>query len=84
MSNKILLVKNPEWQKGDWYDKFDSFVVIVEQRSDVVSLISEAHGAYCTDNMPENWNNNPESWEYTELGESDLDKQIVLGSFNAA
>jgi hypothetical protein len=80
--NKIYKVFNPKWDEGYWFDKYDSFVVIVESKDNIRDMILKKYGY--ENEMPDNWENDPKEWEITYLGNSERDPEIVLASFNAA
>ena len=81
--NKVLKITNPEWDRDCWYDKYDSFVIIIEkgELDETVELIkTKGYGG----DMPEGWENDPKTWQTTYIGLTLEPVQVVLGSFNRA
>jgi len=87
MVNMLVKVTNPKWDTHGWYDKYDSFIVVVKSHTDVYKIVCEKWGVYNFKSKerkePEGWEN-LDVWQCEVLGKTDAKVGPIMGSFNAA
>ena len=93
--NKIYKLTNEKWSENGWYDKFDAFIVIASSEEGAEAEVIDQHGDWDPQYawevrrnypkvMPEEWHEFREFTKFDIVGQSKLEPQILLSSFNAA